>query len=185
MVGSPYLYGEKHAGDLFAKGETAYNIHISYNAHHQQIEFYSSSNPETPLVKEFEEVDSFVIRANKDLSIYNDLKFINGKVLGQEDKNFFQVVYSGPKFILYKKYEAKLEVESTNYIDTDRRIFDIQYSFYYMNVETKEFSKIKSSQNGVKKEFGFHEKTKEILSDNTYSANPEAKLKQLFESLNQ
>lgn len=184
VIGSSYLFGQKHSGHLFAKGETAYNIQISYNAHTQEIEFYSSANSDKPLVKDANMVDSFIIKANTEFSMMEPLKFINGSHLGQSDKSFYQVVYSGTEFNLYKLYKANLGIVSTNYVDAELRQFEIMFDYYYSNTATKDFKKIKLNLAAVKKEFKEHEDVSTILADNTFFYNPEEKLKLIFASLN-
>ncbi len=51
VIGTQFLFGEHHKGDVFSKEEKAWNIFISYNTYNQELEFYSSSNPDKPLVK--------------------------------------------------------------------------------------------------------------------------------------
>lgn len=101
VVGTPYLFGEKNKGDLFAKGETGYNILINYNTYNQEVEFYSS-NLTKPLIKEPQQVDSFILKQNAGSVIEENLKFISGEVLGIDDDSFYQLMYAGPKFNLYK-----------------------------------------------------------------------------------
>ncbi|MEO7984170.1 MAG: hypothetical protein ABI688_08815, partial [Bacteroidota bacterium] len=48
VVGTSYLFGEKTKGDLFTPEAKAYNIFLSYNTYNQEVEFYSSSNPDKP-----------------------------------------------------------------------------------------------------------------------------------------
>lgn len=58
VVGTSYLFGEKNKGNLFSTEAKAYNIYLSYNTYNQEVEFYSSANPDKPLVKEPGTVDS-------------------------------------------------------------------------------------------------------------------------------
>ncbi|MDZ4810298.1 MAG: hypothetical protein SGI96_18825, partial [Bacteroidota bacterium] len=82
VVGTSYLFGEKNNGNLFSNAAKAYNIFLSYNTYNQELEFYSVSNPDKPLVKEPGEVDSFIILPSTDLGIINPLKFVYGTVIG-------------------------------------------------------------------------------------------------------
>lgn len=184
VIGTPYLYGEKNGGDLFAKGETAYNIYLSYNSYNQTIEFYSSSNPEKSLVKESYDVDSFVLKQNSNSGITQRIKFFNGTSLGAKDKGFYQLMYNGDKFTLYKKYKSVLAIVSTNYIQTELRQFDLNYDYYYFNSETKQLKKLKMTNNALRKEFIPLKDISHILSENNLAANPDLTLNAIFVFLN-
>ena len=125
VKGSPYLFGGKHNGDLFSPKEKAYNIEIRYNAYNQEVEFYSTSNS-TPLVKTVGEVDSFIIKQDIASGITNDLRFIYGQLIGSSEKAYFQLVESGDRFSLYKRYKADIKYVSENYIQSELRQFELE-----------------------------------------------------------
>ncbi|MCW3074437.1 MAG: hypothetical protein JWP69_1506 [Flaviaesturariibacter sp.] len=182
--GTQYLFGEKHQANMFAKGETAYNIKISYNTFNQEVEFYSTSNPNKALIKDAKEVDSFVIKPNANLGLTENLVFVNGQGLGASNNAFYQKVYAGEKFSLYKKYKSELGIVTTSYIDADLRQFDLSYEYFYFNHATKELKKIKPNNSTVKKEFKQVPNIETILENNSLTANPEVALKLIFTSLN-
>ena len=88
VVGSSYLFGEHHKGDMFAPEAKAYNIFISYNTYNQEVEFYSTGNPDKSLVREPGTLDSFIIHTNIESGITSPLKFVYGPLLGTKDKFF-------------------------------------------------------------------------------------------------
>ena len=90
VTGTPYLYGQKNEGDLFSKDVKAYNLKLSYNTYNQELGFYSTANPNEPLVKEAGEVDSFLIHPNVEAGISSRLKFVYGSLLGSKEKAYFQ-----------------------------------------------------------------------------------------------
>lgn len=183
--GTQYLFGEKHPGDMFATGETAYNIRVSYNTYNQELEFYSSANPDKPLIKDPKEIDSFTIKPNANLGITEPLLFVNGKYLGASNNALYQTIYHGSKFSLYKKYKSTLGIVTTSYIDADLRQFDLEFAFYYYNHSTKENKKIKLNANTVKKEFKQVIGIDEILENSSLAVDPEVALRQIFTILNQ
>src|SRR5688572_28247967 len=69
VIGTPYLYGEKNKGDIFSPEAKAFNIFLSYNAFNQEVGFYSTSNPDKPLVREPGTLDSFFLHTNLSLGI--------------------------------------------------------------------------------------------------------------------
>jgi hypothetical protein len=74
VIGTSYLFGEKNKGNLFTPETKAYNIALSYNTYNQEVEFYSSSNPDKPLIKSPGEVDSFSFSANPELELPNTIR---------------------------------------------------------------------------------------------------------------
>ena len=95
VIGTSYLFGNRNKGDLFTTESKAYNISLGYNTYNQELEFYSTSNPDNALIKEPGTVDSFIIHSNVSVGLNNPLKFIYGTHLGTDDKFYFQEVYKG------------------------------------------------------------------------------------------
>ena len=114
VVGTPYLFGEENKGDLFSSEAKAYNISLSYNTFNQEVEFYSTANPDKPLVREAGTVDSFVVHSNATVGITSTLKFIYGGLLGSSEKAYFLEIYSGPKYSVYKRYKSDLGYVSSH-----------------------------------------------------------------------
>ncbi len=184
VVGTQFLFGEHHKGDLFPTQAKAYNIFVSYNTYNQEVEFYSTSNPDKPLVKEPGEVDSFVIQQNIELGIANNLKFIYGTHLGTDDKYFFQQVYAGNRFSLYKRYKSELGYVSTNYVQSELRQFDLIFEYYYTDTNKKGIKKLKSNASSVIKEFKEVKDLSGVVTVEDFDTNREAALQKVFEYLN-
>lgn len=184
VVGSPYLFGQKNKGDLFAIGETAYNIELSYNTYNNEVEFYSTSNPKQPLNKEVEKVDSFIIDKNPGIGINEQLKFINSKLLYQDGKDFYLVLLRGSDFDLYKKYTSALGIVSTNYIQSELRQFDIGYEYFYLDKKTKQLKKLKLSNAWLKKEFSTVADVSSLLQGDQLQRNPENVLSDIIKLIN-
>jgi hypothetical protein len=185
VVGSSYLFGEHNKGDMFATEAKAYNIFISYNTYNQEVEFYSSGNPDKPLVKDPGTLDSFTIQQNIDLGITTNLKFVYGSILGSKDKYYFQEVCMGRRFNLYKRYKSELGYVSTNYVQSELRQFDLEYEYYYTDTESKGIKKIKPNSYNVIKEFKDILDLSAVISADDFAANPEAAFCKAFGSLNQ
>ena len=185
VVGSSFLFGEHHMGDMFAPEAKAYNIFISYNTYNQEVEFYSTSNPDKSLVREPGTLDSFIIHQNIELGILHPLKFVYGSVLGVKDKYYFQEICPGKRFSLYKRYKSDLAYVSTNYVQSELRQFDLDYEYYYSDSEGKGLKKLKPNAASVIKEFKDVRDLSSEISVDDFTANPEAAFCKVFGSLNQ
>ncbi len=184
VVGTQFLYGEHHKADMFATEAKAYNIFISYNTYNQEVEFYSTSNPDKPLVKEPGEVDSFTIQSNPDLEINSPLKFIYGAHLGTKDKFYYQEVITGDRFTLYKRYKSELGYVSSNYVQSELRQFDLGFEYYYYDKDKKELKKLKANASTVIKEFKDVTDLSGVVTSDDFDVNKEEALKKVFETLN-
>lgn len=183
VTGIAYLFGEKNKGDIFSPTEKAYNISLSYNTYSQEIEFYSASNPDKPLVKEPGSVDSFIIHENISEGIPSPLKFVYGSVIGASDKFYYMVVYAGNRFSLYKRYKSELGYVSSNYVQSELRQFDLSYEYYYTDSKDKKVKKIKPNAGSVIKEFKDVKDLSSVVNEDAFSANPEDALRKAFNYL--
>lgn len=185
VVGTPYLFGEKNKGDLFSPETKAYNISLSYNTYNQEVEFYSSSNPDKPLVRVPGSVDSFLIHENVGLGIMRQMKLIYGAVLGSSEKAYFLELYSGPKYSVYKRYKSELGYVSTNYIQSELKQFDLIYDYFYKDNTKNELIKLKTNYSNIVKEF---KKIKDItpaFTSDDFTKDQEMALRKAFQYLNQ
>ncbi len=185
VVGSPYLFGQHHKGDMFATEAKAYNIFISYNTYNQEVEFYSTSNPDKPLIKEPGTVDSFIIQQDLGIGISNPLKFIYGSSLGVKDKFYFQEIYKGAGYSLYKRYRSDLGYVSGNYIQSDLRQLDLLYDYYYSENGKTGLKKLKTNAASILKEFKDKKDISPVFSDADFTKDQDASLRTAFEFLNQ
>ena len=184
VVGTQFLYGEHHMGDMFSTEAKAFNIFISYNTFNQEVEFYSTSNPDRPLIKEPGEVDSFMIHQNIELEINTPLKFVYGTHLGSGDKYFYQEVYAGKQFSLYKRYKSELGYVSTNYVQSELRQFDLTFEYYYNETGKKGVKKIKPNASSVVKEFKNIKDLSVAVNSAEFDVNREESLRKAFDYLN-
>jgi hypothetical protein len=184
VKGSPYLFGGKNKGDMFSKEAKAYNIYLSYDTYDQNVGFFSTSNPDQALVKEPGDIDSFIIHANYDLLIHRQVKFIYGPLLGSKEKVYFQEIYAGPKYSVYKKYKSDLGYVSDNYIQSELRQFDLLVEYVYTD-EEKKMKKIRPNSVSVTKEFKKVKDLSGVINDDIFTANTEEAFRKTFEYLNQ
>jgi hypothetical protein len=185
VVGSSFLFGEKNKGNVYSPTEKAINISISYNTFNQEVEFYSSSNPDNPLVKEPGTLDSFIIQANTELGIMTPLKFIYGAALGSNDKAYFQEVATGGRFTLYKRYKSELDYVSTNYVQSELRQFNLEYEYFYTDTQGKGLKKLKANASSIIKEFKSVKDLSGIVTSDNLTLEKEATLKKTFDLLNE
>jgi hypothetical protein len=184
VVGSAYLFGGHNKADMFSTEAKAYNIFISYNTYSQEVEFNSTSNPNTPLIKEPGDIDSFIIQSNVELGIIAPLKFIYGTLIGSNEKSYYHELYAGKKYSVYKRYKSELGIVSTNYVQSDLRQFDLNYDYYYTDNVKKSIKKLKANASNVIKEFKGSKDLASVATNEAFSANPDAALKKTFDYLN-
>jgi len=173
VVGSSYLFGEHHLGDMVATEAKALNIYLSYNTYNQELEFYSTANPDNPFVKEPGTFPFF------------SPKTPNGPLLGLNDKLYLQEVCKGYRFSLYKRYTSDLGYSSANLAQSELRQFDLICDYYYTDSESKIPKKIKPNAAGVIKEFKSTMDLSAAINADEFTANPEASFCKAFGLLNQ
>ncbi len=183
VTGTPFLFGGKNKGNLFSAQAKAFNIYLSYNTYNQELEFYSTSNPDKPLMKEPGDVDSFMIHVDAELGITTPLKFVYGLHIGNKEKTYFLELYAGNKFSIYKKYKADLGYVSTNYIQPDLRQFDLHLEYFYIGGE-KKMKKIKANAYTMIKEFKSVMDLTGIVTDDAFVLSADETFKKAFEHLN-
>lgn len=185
VIGTSYLFGERNKGDLFSAEAKGYNISLSYNTYNQELEFYSTSNPDKPLVKEPGTVDSFIIHSNLSMEIIHPLKFVYGSHLGSSDKAYFLEIFAGKRFSVFKKYKSDLGYVSSNYIQSELRQFDLHYEYYYKDNEKEGLKKLKTNASSIIKEFKNIKDISAVFTDEDFTVDQEAALRKAFEYLNQ
>ena len=183
VKGIPYLFSGRNKGDLFSKSEKAYNIYLSYDTYNQEVGFYSTSNPNQQLIKEPGELDSFILHPDVDLDINGEAKFIYGELLGSKEKAYFEEIYTGPKYSIYKKYKSELGYVSENYIQSDLRQFDLIVEYFYLDAD-KKMKKVKPNAAVVIKEFKKVKDLSQVINDDIFVANAEQAFRKTFEYLN-
>jgi hypothetical protein len=184
VMGSPYLFGQRRNADLFTPKEKAYNLNINYNTYNQEVEFYSTSNPAAPLIKEAGEVDSFTLKQDLESGITKDLKFVYGAQIGSTEKAYFQVLQTGSRYSLYKRYKSDLGYPSGNYGQADIRQFDLFSDYFYYDAETKKLKKVKLNLSSIIKEFKSTKDVTPVANSDAFSANPEGTLIKVINYLN-
>ena len=150
VKGTPYLFGGKKKGDIYAKNQFGSDVVISFNTYNQDIEFDMNGN--TGLTKKVSEVDSFVLKPDGDYYL-TDLFFINSTLVGADEKCFFQVLSEGLKFNLYKKYSSRLEISSSNYVQSELRQFALISEYYYLDKSINKIKKLKLNKKAIINEF--------------------------------
>jgi len=184
VVGTSYLFGEKNKGNLFSPGVNAFNIQLNYNTYNQEIEFFSTANPDKPLVKEPGTVDSFTLLTNVSLGINQPLKFVYGAQLGSSEKAFFMELYAGPRFSIYKRYKSDLGYVSTNYIQPELRQFDLLYDYFYSDSAKQGLKRLKPNSSSIIKEFKSIKDISSVFNNDDFTINQEEALRKAFEFLN-
>ena len=184
VVGTCFLFGEHHKGDMYAPEAKALNVFVSYNTYNQELEFYSTANPDKPLVKEPGDLDSFNIQSNVPLGIISNLKFVYGSHLGSKDKAYFLEMFAGERFSLYKKYKSDLDYVSSNLGQSELRQFDLQYEYYYHDNQKKSLKKLKANAPALIKEFKSEKDLSAVIGNEDFANNPEDGLRKAFRSLN-
>lgn len=184
VIGSSFLYGEHHQGDMYSSEAKALNIYVSYNTYNQDVEFYSTANPNQALVREVGTLDSFTIHADPAYGISTPMLFVYGNHIGAKDKSYYLELFAGPTYSLYKRYKSDLNYVSSNLGQSDLRQFDLQYDYFYADNQTHTVKKIKANAPAVIKEFKNVKDLSASIADDDYTMNPEGSLKKAFMLLN-
>jgi hypothetical protein len=186
VIGSPYLFGDKSGGNIYSAAETAYNINLSYNFYNQEVLFYSSANPTSPLMKEPSSLDSFIIKKNPQVGLQQDILFVYGPtVLGTKDKYYYQVVSKGKNYNLYKRYSGELVIVTSNILQSELREFNLVVDYYYTDSTGKNPKKLKTTVPGLSKEFSSVVKGASSMLDNDLlTTKKEEELMKFFVVLN-
>lgn len=185
VKGFSYLFAPKLNADIFSVKESASNIQITYDTYNQEIEFYSSSNLTTGLVKLPGEIDSFVLKQNTEAGIMQDIRFVYGPLIGATEKAYFQVIAGGSRFSVYKRYKAELGYVSDNYVQSELRQFDMLSDYFYYDAVTKKMKKIKLNLSNVTKEFKAVKDISGIATNDDFTSDPEGAVRNIFAVLNE
>jgi len=184
VKGTPYLYGGGIKGKLFIHNENAIEVLISYNTYEGALEYANTSTSGSILLQPTVTVDSFLINKNQDLKIDNDLFFVSNKELYSTENGYYQVLYTGEKYGLYKKYKSTLGIVSTNYVQSDLREYQLDVEYYYLNKEVNVLKKLKTSFSSLKKEFKDKMVLDEVVKPDELIAAQESSLILIFQALN-
>lgn len=182
VKGSPFLFGGGQKGSLYAKNEYGGDIAISYNSYLQEVEF--DVNSKERVIKELINVDSFILKSDGDI-IKEDLKFINAAHIPSDEKCFFQKVSEGQKFNLYKKYSSRLEIVSTNIVQSELRQFALKTDYFYLDKTKKIIKKLKIGKSSLVKQFKELRDLSFYVDDSNLNGDTENVLKEIFRILNE
>lgn len=185
VKGVSYLFAPKLNADIFSVKESASNIRITYDTYNQEIEFYSSANPTTPLVKNPGEIDSFILKQNSEAGIMKNILFIYGPLIGATEKAYFQVIAAGSRFSVYKRYKAELGYVSDNYVQSELRQFDMISDYFYYDTVTQKMKKLKLSLSNLIREFKRIKDISSVTTNDDFYANPEVALQKIVAVLNE
>lgn len=184
VIGSPFLFGERHKGNMFSKETKAYNVFVSYNTYNQEVEFYSTSNPDKSLTREPGTLDSFHIFKNEAVGIAADMKFIFGTIIGSKESSYYQEIANGSRFNLYKRYKSDLGYVSNNIAQSELREFDLGFDYYYADSASKGLKKIKANAASFIKEFKAVKDLTSAVSNEDFAVNPETAMQKAIAFLN-
>lgn len=177
VIGTPYLFGERNKGNMYASDATAVNLELGYNTYSQELEFVSPGTSK-PLVKAPGEVDSFTFLANTTVGLSQDIRFIYGKYLGSGEKAYFQELAVGPKMGIYKRYKADVGYVSSNYVQSELRQFDLLYDYFVYNASTRSLKKIKNSFSAIQSALSAFGEVSTVFTSDSFAVNPDQAIKQ-------
>lgn len=184
VTGSPYLYGEKLNGAVYAGKESGANISLSYNTYKQELDIYVNGS-DFAIIKPALLVDSFLIIKPADSKYLKDnIQFYSSQLLDPSMKPcFFQLVAPGKRFKLLKAYASNLDYVSTNYIQSDLRQFSLDYQYYFFDANTQKLIKLKLNRKKIVDAFKAYRDVSDLIRDD-FGAQPEENLKEIIEVLN-
>jgi hypothetical protein len=181
--GTSYLYGGNLWGNAYFGNGSAKNIQITYDTY-KQVLALNSGDASKSMVKQLNDLDSFSLTASDKTDFQTDLHFINASLVDSSKKMFLQVIYSGPRYSLYKAYKSELGYVSTNYVQSELRQFDLKYDYYYSDSQKPGLKKLRTTSNAVKKEFKSITDVSPFVDEEGFSSNPEKALVKVFSAIN-
>ena len=184
VVGTSFLFGERNKGDIYAPSESGRDIELTYDTYTQQVDFYASSGTKIALSKDPGSLDSFIIKRNPDVMLYNDILFVYGKIIGSKEKAYFQLVSGGENANLYKKYSAELALVTTNILQSELKQFNINVDYYYTDSTGKNIKKLKVNAKSIAKEFSYIKDISSVIDSDLLTSQREQELTKIFEELN-
>ena len=185
VTGSPYLYGEKLKGAVYAGKESGSNITLSYNTFKQELDIYQNESP-FAIIKPATEVDSFIlIKPSESKYLRENLQFYSSRLLDPSMKAcFFQMVAPGNRLKLLKAYVSNLDYVSTNYIQSELRQFSLDYQYYFFDAQTLKLTKLKLNKKKIVDAFKSYRDVSDLIHDN-FGAQPEENLKDIIRAINE
>ncbi len=186
VVGTSNLYGGNHVGNVYFKNWHVKHALLTYDTY-KQVVAINVGQDDKSLIKEVNELDSFILKAGEKTDFKSDLKFINVAQFDSSKKFFLQIVSMGPRFNLYKAYKTELGYVSTNYIQSELRQFDLNFEYFYTDSQKTGLRKLKIAPGAVKKEFKSIKDIKDISSitdSDEYNYNIELSMIRIFSVLN-
>lgn len=183
VIGSCYLFGQNNTGNIYGASESANELSLSYNTYNQEVEF-SPKGSKTVLVKEPSTLDSFKINKNLAVLLEEDLLFIYGPLLGSKEKIYFQSLLKGKKVSLYKSYKAKLDLVTTNILQSELKQFDIDVEYFFTDSTGKNIKKLKVNSKALSKEFAYIKDISSIIDTDALTAEKDKELIRIFGELN-
>jgi hypothetical protein len=109
---------------------------------------------------------------------------VYGAHLGSNEKTYFQEVYAGNRFSIYKRYKGELEYVSSNYIQSELRQFELTREYYYTDAESKTIKKIKPNLTSLVKEFKDVKDLSSVVTNDDITINPDNAFAAAFKFLN-
>lgn len=185
VQGSPYCYPDLMAGSFYSKNETALNISLRYDLYFQNLEFISSSNKNQVLVKEPGEIDSFVLYKNEKRRIKEDLHFHYATIIGASDKNYYQVLYKGVHYSLYKRFSTELIIPLAKAGMGEMREFETKIDYWYVNESSQTLKPAGNTVSAVKKEFSDTKDLSPVLKAGNMIKKPDEAMIKAFAYLNE
>jgi hypothetical protein len=182
VTGTSYLFGERLKGGVYTQTEKSDNVKIGFNTYTQSLDVYIDDT--RSLSKQSTEVDSFTIYGGQSDFLKNNLLFYSGRLINPSAKGFFQVLQTGKNFNLYKSYNSTLDIVSTNYIQSDLRQFSMEYNYWYLDVKSNQFKKLRASRKKIIDEFKSVTDLSPFTDNDELNSNPEASLRKIFNVLN-
>ena len=183
VIGSPYLYGPGRTGRAYTATDSVVNTTLSYNTYTQEIEI-AAAGSDTSHTYPPGAVKSFVIQGDPALYMPAELRFIYAAELHSTGKQYFQELYAGVRFSLYKSYVSELGTPESSYVQADLRQFQIGIAYYYSDNSNAGLKKLKTNSRNIIREFSKIKDLRGQIDDTALSASKDTELVRIFTELN-
>jgi len=181
VTGTPYLFGENEAGNLYGTSGKLENVKIRYNTYTQEVEGLGETGTEKVRI-EFTNIDSFSF--NRNGKVHDEVHFIRTAFIDSTAKDFMMVMYVGKTYSLYKKYKSVLAMSTTNIGQVDLRQFELEFDYYYTGPGFYGLKKIKTNDSFLKKTFNDKINMDQFIDQHDKKKRINEFMVELFEALN-
>ena len=172
VKGNSWILKGNNETDLYSAFGFSPDVAIVYDTYTQSIGILQDSRVDQIKLDNVE-VDSFIVKADKDLNFSQPAFFINAEKFDGTKKGFLQRLTNGTKYNLYKSFKAEMRPAAMDLAQTNVKEFEIVSEYYYLDMKDKTtFIKIKPNTKALKDFFKDQKLALELLENESQKLEP-------------